>query len=753
MNKIKGKFIFNFSRDLLLVLVVACFAFSFLFASQAQAFSDSDCDSGDLTTTCTVTSTKILSAGEVISGDNLVIDSSGELTTGYNSDNHYYNSFQINMSGDVTLQNGGVITGNVEINTDNLNIASSSAIDVSDKGYAGGERVCGGSSGGSSGYGAGAGGAGNEISGGGGAGYGGLGGNGFNSSDGGSVYGQASTTDPFSYGSGGGSGGISEGGDDQCSGAGGAGGGLVKIVASSSLVLNGNIWANGEDGKNGSSSVAQGGGGGSGGSVWIETPSVSGTGSIQAEGGNGGDGDISPSGGGGAGGRIALGKSPIFSSLTVSSDAGSGYEAGERGSLYYDFSGTYTSEVLDFSSPRDFTTINISKTEPATNTSVTVYLRAGSTTTPDESWTDWMEVSDGSDISSTSDNRYLQYKTELSLQATGTIPQNLSLDSINISYNSYNITTVTDWARRVKIGIDPDKVDGDLNSFPLLLTEDNLPAEIFNRAQADACDLRFSTDSALDNELAFEIVSFDSASSTAEIWVKIPSLSSSATTSFYAWYGNNSAQCYASSSTYGSQNVWSDKYVGVWHLGDDSASTTDSSPNNNGGECYNTDDWYDTCPALIEGKIGKAHYWDNNQEDQIDIPNSDSFNVDSLSVQLWAKVETTTDEYQILLSKDNIWGMGVDYENKAGWGTEYSLLLGNEVSNSDFDFFVGTYDTPSIQKFYQNGVEVASDTYPPTSLSNNSSDFVLGGGEFPYSLPEGDNRNFYGTMDEVRVLN
>ncbi|NUN13291.1 MAG: hypothetical protein HUU55_06600 [Myxococcales bacterium] len=81
---------------------------------------------------------------------------------------------------------------------------------------------------------------------------------------------------------------------------GGDGGGVVRIVAVTSAVVNGSIRANGELRNQGC--CDERGAGGAGGSIWLTTPVLSGTGLIQA---NGGGGSTSYSGGGG-GGRVAI---------------------------------------------------------------------------------------------------------------------------------------------------------------------------------------------------------------------------------------------------------------------------------------------------------------------------------------------------------------------------------------------------------------------------------------------------------------
>jgi cysteine-rich repeat protein len=108
---------------------------------------------------------------------------------------------------------------------------------------------------------------------------GGYGGNGGSSGGtGGTTYGSA--TQPTNLGSG---------------GAASAGGGAIKLIASGTTNITGAVSANGTDCANSNLGC------GSGGSVWIQTGTLSGAGTITANGGNN-----SNPGGGGGGGRIAL---------------------------------------------------------------------------------------------------------------------------------------------------------------------------------------------------------------------------------------------------------------------------------------------------------------------------------------------------------------------------------------------------------------------------------------------------------------
>jgi len=211
----------------------------------------------------------------------------------------------------LSIQSASKIAANVNIDSENLFLDSTSSIIANGKGYQGGEgpgagkeaRTKGGSC---SGY--------SYISYGSGGGYGGIGGKGAYIGcdgeiiEGGFFYG--SLEEPMDLGSGGGAGG-------------GSGGGAVRINITNNSTLNGLISANGEDGQSKA-------GGGSGGTVYIQTNILTGSGSVTANGGQG----YPNYGGGGAGGRIAIYcQSSDFSGI-IQAQGGTGYQNGESGSIF-----------------------------------------------------------------------------------------------------------------------------------------------------------------------------------------------------------------------------------------------------------------------------------------------------------------------------------------------------------------------------------------------------------------------------------
>lgn len=228
------------------------------------------------------------------------------------------NNVQQTLTGDLTVESGGVLThednitqspGNgvplygVYFAAQNINIIGN--VDVYGKGFDGGVSAKGNGPGG-----------GNTSNYGYGAGHGGKGGITQTGGVSAPAYGQ--DINPITAGSGGGGGG---GGQDH---KGGDGGGLVNLSAVNSLLISGNISASGQDGIN----IDNGntvGGGGSGGSINLTGYDVNITGALEAKGGTGGRRNITPPGiygGAGAGGRVYIKYGVINSPININKSAG-----------------------------------------------------------------------------------------------------------------------------------------------------------------------------------------------------------------------------------------------------------------------------------------------------------------------------------------------------------------------------------------------------------------------------------------------
>ncbi|MFH1745534.1 MAG: immunoglobulin domain-containing protein [Planctomycetota bacterium] len=246
--------------------------------------------------------------------NNLVVSNNAQLT----------HSGELTVDGDLAVETGGEIhhhTANTNglqlIVTGDTSVDAASKIDVSVRGYA----PQSGPGAGESTYQSGAGG-----------GYGGPGGNGSNTT-GGLTYG--SFTEPADLGSGAGE-------ELDAGNSGGYGGGAVRLSVTGTLVIEGELLANGGTS---TGTSGQDHAGGSGGSIWLTAGTLTGAGSISA---NGGNHSASPEGGGGGGGRIAVycDDTTGFSG-TLTACGGIGYGNGGAGTVYIEATAGQSALILD----------------------------------------------------------------------------------------------------------------------------------------------------------------------------------------------------------------------------------------------------------------------------------------------------------------------------------------------------------------------------------------------------------------------
>jgi hypothetical protein len=250
------------------------------------------------------------------SSTNLLLDN-GDAALG--STGTWLENSVLNTLSTITITNGGVlkhaanttnttVTNSLNIAIPILTVATYGSINVSGRGWPGGDTIR------QYGYGPG-GGAGttNYGYGSGGGGYGAEGGAGTLS--GGSIYG--SFTNPVDPGSGAGRG---------YNVSGGNGGGVIRLDIGI-LTVNGYIMADGTAGT--TPSYNNGNGGGAGGSIWITAGTLDGTGTIRANGGAGVAGDLAA--GGGGGGRVAIFYTNLTFNGAIQARGAAGGGTGGRG--------------------------------------------------------------------------------------------------------------------------------------------------------------------------------------------------------------------------------------------------------------------------------------------------------------------------------------------------------------------------------------------------------------------------------------
>ena len=195
-----------------------------------------------------------------------------------------------------------------------------------------------------------------------------------------------------------------------------------------------------------------------------------------------------------------------------------------------------------------------------------------------------------------------------------------------------------DWLFRQKITISPNVTDANLTDFPYIIKIDDAANGLFLNAQVDGEDILF-TDSTHTTKLEHEIETYESFEGDEVLmtWVKIPQLSSSASTEIYMYYGNHTA-----SNQENPTAVWSNDYEAVYHLHDDYNDSLAAHDGNNNGS-------YDVTGQLADGQ----DFYPGNGVDYIDIGNW-SVSGDQLTIQAWVKSDDNfAQNYARVIAKAN----------------------------------------------------------------------------------------------------
>jgi hypothetical protein len=152
----------------------------------------------------------------------------------------------------------------------------------------------------------------------------------------------------------------------------------------------------------------------------------------------------------------------------------------------------------------------------------------------------------------------------------------------------------SNWQYRKKLTIDYTKVGATLSNFPALVSLSS-DSDLAAGARSDGYDILFTSADGT-TKLDHEIESYTSGAGALVAWVRIPSLSNSADTEIYMYYGNAVA-----SDMQNSAGVWDDNYIGVWHMEETSGTTAkDSSINSRNGTANNAR----VFTSAIAGQIG-----------------------------------------------------------------------------------------------------------------------------------------------------
>jgi hypothetical protein len=267
-------------------------------------------------------------------------------------------------------------------------------------------------------------------------------------------------------------------------------------------------------------------------------------------------------------------------------------------------------------------------------------------------------------------------------------------------------------------------------------------------------DLRFSTDIAGKTRLAHEVVSWDTAGKTGEVWVKANTLGATINTPIYVHYKNPTASALDENEAFGKHQVYPSAWKLFSHLENNSI---DSTLNNNDGT--NTNITFSTTNGKI--KIGSGY---NGTSSKIAITNNATLRpTTAFWVSAWVKTSSNANQCIIASYTQNAnpagWIMVVNTSGKLlfltgnntglSQGTTYQQVIGNTtIRDGNWHFVVGYWSGTQLRVFI-DGVEDATavswSTAPAYSASNS---IKYGVNEYAPSL---NDSWFNGAIDQVSV--
>ena len=313
------------------------------------------------------------------------------------------------------------------------------------------------------------------------------------------------------------------------------------------------------------------------------------------------------------------------------------------------------------------------------------------------------------------------------------------------------------YAYNRRIAIDYTKCGGAsaLSNFPVLVSIshttfktvangghiNNTVTQSGGNAVTMPADMMFTSDSGGTAKVPWEVESYDGSNGILIAWVKISSISCTADTPFYVFYGDPGVTTQQSTGSYSPVNVWDNNYVAVWHLprgssllyGDSTAKGHTLTPSNS--------------PAAATGVIDGAAYFISNAT--VSAATSPDFAFPSdFTLEFWIKFDTYG-YFSDHILRDSATS-GSLFVGIGGAGAQWNLGRANQAQDVSISYTWPTnvWLQGSVTRvsgavtFYINGQEVGTGS---TSVSFAAGDgsFGLGNGAVidEYRLSQGLGRS------------
>lgn len=117
-----------------------------------------------------------------------------------------------------------------------------------------------------------------------------------------------------------------------------------------------------------------------------------------------------------------------------------------------------------------------------------------------------------------------------------------------------------DWSHRIQVDIDANQVEDDFTDFVVQIDLSLFPATFWSNAKADGGDLVATEMDGL-TPLSSVLISIDTTAEKGDLYIKIPTLSSSTDTSFFLYFGNA-----AGAETNDTSGTFSDEWLAAYPM-------------------------------------------------------------------------------------------------------------------------------------------------------------------------------------------
>jgi len=298
------------------------------------------------------------------------------------------------------------------------------------------------------------------------------------------------------------------------------------------------------------------------------------------------------------------------------------------------------------------------------------------------------------------------------------------------------------WAYRKTVTIDYTKVGAALTDFPVLIstTDTNLR----DYAQSDADDILFTSSNGT-TKLSHELETYTSGTGALVAWVKIPTLSNTANTVLYLYYGNSTA-----ADQQNATNVWDANHKAVWHLKEDPSGAAPQMRDSTANANHGTSAGSMTSGDQVAGKVNGSLDLDGN-DDKLTVSYNSGLDITTaLTAEAWikssdanggiaGKIDGSLTGY--ILAMGGASGNGkISYWNGSQWYYSDSTVNDNNWHH------VAVVHSGTTAYFYKNGVANGS-AEAGSRTGNGSVDMWIGIDN------SGCTTYLAGILDEIRLSN